>query len=195
VEPIVILAMPRSGSSMTAGIFAKHGVWVGPYQAGDKTNARGHFECLPIKREIVKAAGKLVEAGTLARPVDGWRHRVEAIIAAHGYNCGPWMVKHSAMYYPLWHEFNSRFVCVRRSVAAVKESGKRTGYLTNPEAIPAHTKAMDHVRDHLGGVDVFTDELVAGNYSSLERAFDNCLIDFDPAIADDFIDPSLWHYR
>jgi len=188
VEPIIILAMPRSGSSMTAGLFAKHGVWVGPYEPGNDRNAKGYFESRPFKKALIDNCGKLVVAGKMAPQVEGWREIAEHILRQNGYTGGPWMVKHSAMYYPVWHEFRPKFVCVRRSDSGVKASEKATGMTAD---IEAHKAALDAS----GGVDVFTDELVSGDYSSLERAFSHCGVEFDPAIADDFIDPSLWHYR
>lgn len=194
VDPIIIISLPRSGSSMTAGIFARHGVWVGPYKDGDSRNAKGYYESLPFKQAIIKTVGKIVHKGVLAPEVKGWRQTAERILENNGYDGGPWLVKHSAMYYPIWHEFSPKFICVRRNVESVKKSGKASGYLTNAAAIQPHVEAMDYVRDHLGGVDVFTDEVVYGNFESLRRAFDHAGISFVPGIADDFVEPNLWHY-
>lgn len=47
--------------------------------------------------------------------------------------------------------------------------------------------------DSLDGIDVFIDEVVRGDYSSLEEAFDYCDIPFDEKIADAFIDPNKWN--
>lgn len=179
---------------MVAGIFAKHGVWVGPYQRGDRTNRKGHFECLPIKHAMIKAAGRLTNKGELAPKVAGWKETALQIIRANGYDGGPWLVKHSAMYYPLWHEFDASYICVRRDPESIKASGRETGYLKNENAIGPHIEAMDYVRDHLGGVDVFTDEIVRGNFESLRNAFRYTGVPFTPAIADDFVEPNLWHH-
>ena len=187
--------MPRSGSSMTAGIFAEHGVWVGPCRPPSRENAKGHFESVPLKNEIISTVGAIVQKGVLAPKLQGWKDRALDVIRKAGYTGGPWLFKSSAMYYPLWHEFDAKFVCVRRKVESIKQSGTKTGYFRRLEAIPAHVEAMDYVRDNLGGVDVMTDEVIAGDYSSLERAFDHCGLSFDNQIVSDFVDPSLWHYR
>jgi len=187
VEPIVILAAPRSGSSMTAGLFAKHGAWVGPCMPGNKRNEKGYFESIPFKRSLLENCGRLVESGDVANPVPGWREIAERILSDNGYTGGPWLVKHSALYYPVWHEFSPRFICVRRSDQGLRASEEATGMIAN---IEAHKAVMDAV----GGVDVFTDDIVAGDFSSLERAFDFCDIRMDRAIVDDFVEPSLWHY-
>jgi len=194
-QPIIIISLPRSGSSMTAGIFAQHGVWVGPSKDADDHNAKGYFESLPFKQAIIDAVGRIVHRGVLAPQVPGWKSQALGLIERHGYTGGPWLVKHSAMYYPIWHEFDARYICVRRDLKAIERSGRQSGYLRNAAAIPPHVEAMDHVRDHLGGVDVFTDEVVRGNYDSLERAFDYCGLELDPSIVNDFVDPTLWHYR
>ena len=194
-DPIIIISMPRSGSSMTAGLFAEHGVWTGPCRPPGPQNAKGHFESLPIRDEIIKTVGAIVQKGVLAPEVKGWRGRVENIIRKAGYKEGPWLFKSSAMYYPLWHEFNPTFVCVRRNLEAIEQSGKATGYFRRPKAIQPHVKAMDYVRDNMGGIDVFSDEVIAGDYSSLERAFDAAGLEMDERIVSDFVDPSLWHYK
>lgn len=178
---------------MTAGIFANHGVWVGPYKPGDHRNQKGYYESLPFKQAIIAKVGPIVHKGILAPEIQ-WRETAERILAENGYTVGPWLVKHSAMYYPLWHEFKPKFVCARRDPASVEKSGRESGMFRAKSAIQPHVEAMDYVRDHLGGVDVFTDKVVAGDFSSLERAFDYCGIEFSREIADEFIDPQLWHY-
>ena len=193
-NPIIIISLPRSGSSMTAGIFAKHGVWTGPCINADNKNPRGYFESLPFKRKIIEQVGAIVHKGILAQHDPGWPGIARKVIESNGYMGGPWLVKHSAMYYPLWVDMNPKFVCVRRDLQSIERSGQKSGLLRNSAAIQPHVEAMDYVRDNFGGVDVFTDKVVAGDFSSLERAFDHCGIDFDPAIADEFVDPKLWHH-
>lgn len=193
-EPIIIISMPRSGSSMTAGIFAQHGVWTGTCRAPSKQNAKGHFENLRFRQEIISRVGAIVQKGKLAPELKGWRQVAERVIIKDGYNGGPWLYKSSAMYYPLWHEFSPKFICIRRNIDSIKKSGRASGYFRAHKAIKPHIEAMDYVRDYLGGVDVFTDEVVKGDFSSLEKAFDHAGIEMDHAIVDDFVEPSLWHY-
>lgn len=192
-DPIIIVSMPRSGSSMTAGIFAKHGVWVGPARKGDRYNAKGYFESLPFKELLIKHAGRIAPAGKLAKPVQGWREIAENTIAKHGYTGGPWLVKHSAMYYPVWHEFpNAKYICVRRDADEVMRSGKQSGFFRADDAVQPHIEALDYCRDVLGGVDVDTAAVVAGDYSTLHKAFAYVGLEFDATIVDEFVDPSLW---
>lgn len=178
---------------MTAGIFAHHGVWVGPYRQGDQYNAKGYFESTPFKHLLLKHAGTVVKDARIAKPVDGWREMAKKTVKANGYSGGPWLVKHTALYYRLWHEFTeARYICVRRDLDGVYKSWRKTGMVRNMATADVHLKAMDDINTRLGGVDVYTDEVVRGNYSSLEKAFDYCGLSFDSTIADSFVDPSLW---
>ncbi len=192
-HPIIILAMPRSGSSMTAGIFAHHGVWVGPYRKGDRYNAKGYYESTPFKQLLIAHCGRLTSDGEVAQPVKGWRQIAEQCLKDNGYTGGPWLVKHSALYAPLWREFeDAKYVCVRRDVGAVIDSGKRSRMGIDHYSAGAHAQVMDNVVSELGGVNVYTDNIVNGDYSSLRKAFDYCGLEFAAKIADSFIDPSLF---
>lgn len=197
-RPIVIIGMPRSGTSMTAGIFAKHGVWVGETRQGDAHNPKGYFENLAVKRLIYRCAGmkRLTAHNHLVEPVDGWADGIRDILAREGYRGGPWLVKHGAMAWRLWHEFEPNWVCVRRrnSVESARRMVRPGNGLTLREIVDFHRRQMDIVRDRHGGVDVFTDDVVQGDYSSLERAFAHCGLTFDPAIADTFVEPRYWHH-
>lgn len=193
-RPIIIISMPRSGSSMTAGIFHKHGVWVGPYHKGDKTNAKGHFEGLPIKDLIKRRVGAIVNKGILAEQHRGFKHELLRILEEHNYS-NPWLFKCSAMYYPLFLDFEPHFICVRRDVNSIIASGKKTKFFVNEDAVQPHIDAMDAVVKHHNGVSVYTDEIIKGDYSSLQWALESCGLQMDKAIVDEFVDPSLWHYR
>ena len=68
-RPILITGVPRSGTSMTAGLFALPGFYGGELFAGNKDNKKGFFENKQIREHIVKrrlaAAGIDVLAQTI----------------------------------------------------------------------------------------------------------------------------------
>lgn len=193
MEPIVILGMPRSGSSMISGIFAQHGCWVGRCREGDSMNPKGYFENLDVKDWMIRNHGRLAQTVRMASPGEGFMAYMRLLLGSYD---GPWVVKHSAMYFRAWHEFKPRFVCIRRSKKGILESNRECGYLgTKDEAamidiIDAHNYAMDLS----GGVNVYTDSVVAGDYESLYVAFERCGLEFDPQIAHDFVEPEFWHH-
>ncbi len=197
-EPILIMAMPRSGSSMTAGLFAAHGVWTGTCQKPSKINQRGHFENLPIKQMLKARTGgaKPVLDGEPCTPWPGFKDEVLGLIRRDGYpGAGPWLFKGTAMYWPLWEEFRPRWICVRRDLDSVRSSGKATGaFLARAGAVQAHVRALDTLRDERGAVDVDTDALIRGDYRTLEAALASCGIPMDEGKVRAFVDPSLWKH-
>lgn len=197
-EPILVVGMPRSGTSMVAGLFAAHGVWTGRYQQGNAMNAKGHFENLAIKRMLIDCTGGRVpvQEGIACEPVPGLREKVLNIIKREGYRGGPWLFKGTSMYWPLWHDFRPRWICVRRMIGSVLSSGQATGAFlpTGPDAVNRHVQALDFLRDERGGVDVETDQLIAGDFRTLEAALAYCGITMDVAKVRNFIDPALWRH-
>jgi len=192
-SPIIVVGTPRSGTSLTAGLFAQHGVWTGPCRPADKHNPHGYYESEPFKRALIDGCGAVVNAGVAAKPVPGWTETVHAILAKHGYNGGPWLVKHSAMYWPVWRDFRPIWVCCRRDRDAIAASGKATGYLARADAIQPHIEAMEHLRDQHGAHEVWPEAFVRGDFSAVEPAFAEAGVMFDRDRALSFVDPELWH--
>lgn len=193
-QPIIVIGAPRSRTSMTAGLFALHGAWCGTCRRPDKFNAKGYFENQQFKTAIINRVGAIVQRGSLAPEVDGWKKEALQIIKHDGYQGGPWMVKHSAMYYPLWHEFNPVFINVRRDPDSVMKSGKKTKYFVNDAAMEPHIKAMDYVRDNLGGIDVWSGKILDGDYSEIDFALKAAGFEPDHAIIEAFVDKKLDHF-
>lgn len=190
VDPIVILAAPRSGSSMTAGIFSQHGVWTGRCREGSPHNPKGYFENLDVKQFLVDHFGKLEAAAKKLC----YSYKFEDMVLALE-PTDPWLVKHSALYWEVWSDFNPKFLFVRRDPESVFQSNKDCGFGTSREIIELHGKVMDTVEKRHGGCNIYTDSLVQGDYTSLEEAFAYCEIDFDPQIAEDFINPNFWRHH
>jgi len=196
-EPILLMTCPRSGSSMTAGLFHVHGVWAGTCRPGDEWNPKGHFENLPVKNLIKKQWHRsIVNKGVLAKRLPGFREAVETAIRGDGYDGGKWLWKGSALYWPAFFEFDPTWITVRRNRESTVRSCIRSGMLDSRrtgETIDIHHRVMDELNAR-GAVEVRTDELVAGEYSSLERALDRCGIEMDREKVRQWIDPGAWHY-
>lgn len=180
---------------MTAGIFARHGVWTGSCFMGDRHNPRGYFENIDIKSLMKMWFGNLVHENKLATPRENWKQAVEHTIREDGYHSGPWLVKTSPLYYRVWEEFSPFWVNVRRPKEHIINSCLKTRMVNRPKEdlgrfIDFHNELMDQ-----RGVDVFTEELIDGDYSSLENAFDYCGLEFNETIARNFIREDHWHFR
>lgn len=99
-EPILILGTPRSGTSMTAGVFHQHGVWVGSCRPGSNRNPKGFFENKKIKNILMERYPKAIAEGHPIEPSvgNGMRAQVEAALIKDKYPGGPWLWKGSVRY-------------------------------------------------------------------------------------------------
>lgn len=201
-EPIVIMGQPRCGSSMTAGLFARHGVWTGTCRPGDASNPKGHFENIPLRTMLIGAHKNVVQKGVLAAKISGFREQALQAIRNDGYTQGPWLFKGSAIYWPAFFEFKPRFVVVDRPREQIFKSCRKTGMLGNCRSdvelyanIDFHQQQMDYLVTFKQAVRVNTFEVVQGDFTSIKHALYVCGIEpLDDKIRD-FVDDKLWHYK
>lgn len=201
MEPIIILGQPRSGSSMTAGLFAAHGVWVGTCRPPGPWNAKGFFENVPVKKIIINMHKAIVRKGIIAQKTPGFRAAVLEAIKADGYSDGPWLWKGSAMYWPAFFEFEPRFVVVNRPRDQIFSSTRKSKMLNQNETaeqlyanIDFHQQQMDYLVTYKQAARVNTYDLIRGDFASIERAFIHAQVDYDEKIARDFVEPKLWRH-
>ena len=106
------------------------------------------------------------------------------------------------MYWPALADLNPYYVCVFRDPESIFRSCRATRMFM-PEA--SDSELMDNIlrqraemttlMRQKGGVPVYTDDIVTGNYSSILDALDYAgVADADPGIIDEFVDPKLWRY-
>lgn len=186
---------------MTAGIFAKHGVWTGNCSGVQPWNPKGVFENHAIGEELRARHGLLVHANRIAKcvPKEGFRSAVTRVLFNERYAGGPWLFKMSAMYKKAWHEFEPYYVGVHRenNVESLMAKpgfigagpGERTLRAASERVVRNHAKIINNCE-----VIVETDEIIRGEYRTLERAFEFCGLEFDPEVAREFVDPELWHH-
>lgn len=202
-NPILIMALPRSGSSMTAGIFAHHGVWTGPCRPGTGRNVKGFFEGIAIKKALMKMHERIVHKGQLAESKPGFRALVETLLVEDGYRGGPWLWKGSALYWPVWFEFEPKWVVCRRDPEATFRSSRSApkvfGSSLSDEQlrrnIAFHHENLDYLIAEKGAVEVDTEAVAHGEFTTVKAAIEHCGIEFDEAATQEFVDPSLWHYK
>lgn len=201
-EPILVMALPRSGSSMTAGILAAHGVWVGPNRNDSRRNRKGDFENTRLKKLVIARYGRGAVSNAIPiSPVDGFKPEVLRVLKIDGYVAGPWLWKGSVMYYPAWHEFNPTVVVCRRDPEAALQSALRPPFVyreldTNAirRVIQRHNQELDRLVA-AGAYEVDTQAVAMGDFSSIQRAVEGCGLQFDEKATADFVDPTMWHYK
>jgi hypothetical protein len=131
---------------------------------------------------------------------EGYATRVQQVLNNDGFQ-DPWMHKFSALYWQAYLDFDPKYICIRRNIDSVVNSNMAVGLHRNKwnrdemvEIMQAHNDQMDYVVEHHGGVNVFTEELIQGDYVSLEKALKYCGIKMKKDIVDDFIERKYWHY-
>lgn len=188
---ICILMHTRSGSSMVAGIFAAHGVHVGR----DRKIEYRTYENQDIKSWILENVHQ-------PRPIpvdlltDHVPRREFAKFIRSLDMPEPWLWKGPVRYWPLWKQFKPKVIKIRRDVQqntkafCARDPSNRIFKKSKPRIELVHNEL-----DKIPGVDIFTDEIIEKDYSSLERAFAYCGIEFDKNIADKVVKPQRWHFR
>lgn len=187
---------------MVAGIFALHGFWVGSYVHGTTANPKGHFENLPLKK-IFKARYLNVplQTGLLAAADATLKAEISTAIIKDGYTGGLWIFKCTVMYWPAFQVMQPHYVCVFRNDQSIFASNRATRmfgqFLSDTELrdnIKRQNKEL-HTLVKLGDAHpVYTDELIEGNYSSIEYALTERGVAFNREAVEEFIEPTLWRH-
>lgn len=202
--PLLIISCSRSGSSMVAGIFARHGWWVGTCRPPDRFNAKGYYENLPVKHCMKRYFGDNIHEANKGKVYDikrekasGFKRMVERVIRNDGYadDGGPWLVKFGALYWRPWRRCfpACTTLCLFRDAGAIKASGRRSFKVTQ-ERIDAQRGIMMEAEEDSGAFHVDYEQLIRGNYSQLVPVFAKEGVEMKIACIRSFIDPSLCHF-
>jgi hypothetical protein len=196
-RPIVILTTPRSGSSLVAGLFAAHGVWVGKTIPITSSNPKGNFEGTAVGSVLDRHYGALVGIGECGAYQPFCAAEIVEAIRADGYASGPWLWKGSAMYWRAFIDLDPIIVTVRREEEAIKKSNTRCprlGRRSPAEALVAHRLVLDKLEDYGRALRVDSELLIDHDYRQIVAVFHRCGIEFDVSLADYWIEPDLWHF-
>ena len=180
----------RTGTSMTAGLFAAHGVFWGVpscernYPA-DEHNPKGYFEHGEItKRLETRDFSDWPEAWWAALEADGWDGST------------PWGFKRGPRVWP-WVKVlePSVIVVTQRPLKQIAASRKRW---IGKRSISTIHKTEEKIRAilkeaHCPVIRVNTARMVRSDWSQIRLAFDVLGVRFSDTIAESWIDPDLWN--
>ena len=187
---ILVVGCARSGTSIVAGLLHNHGVWGGRYRPTNGGNPRGYFE----NRRIAALLRHWNETGEM--PHYAFKSHIKNILRKEKYPGGPWFVKYGLdLGWSMWKKFNPCWLLVRRAWNDVIRSQERIFGTARPYSeFEEINRTMDFIRESNGGVDIFPDQLVSGDYSILEKFLKTYAnIHFNESIANRFTDKGLWH--
>jgi hypothetical protein len=179
----------RSGSSLVAKIFAAHGFDTGP----EKVFSHGYetFENAEVNKWIAENKHRLNKVtGVPCRYVPG----IEKIVKSNS------VVKTEIEHAGLFCKLNPKVIAVKRNVRAISQSmadkrGKPWEAGGCVGGVKARLAGMDKIVAEWGGATVDTDELIAGDFTSIREAFEHHGLEFDESKARACVDPDKWHYK
>lgn len=189
-QAIFVTGPARSGTSLVAGLLARHGVWTGRCtKRAVPKYPHGFFEndwFLAQTRDKVGTKG----------PVPGdWPHRWRQRMLQEGYEGGAWLVKAMPWAWKfLQHEMPLVVFCWRPATEIIRSRNNK-GWGEDPGPVLRHWDAMRDIRFKARCVDIPTERLVRGDFAATKQAFMKLGIPFDESIAHDHIDPTLWNRK
>src|SRR4029434_5176976 len=87
-EPVFVTGLPRSGTSMVAGLLGVSGLWLGHTVPGGQENIRGFFENVILRERVQKEIlhqGRFDPLGVRLLPPPAWHaviKNLRAVVAA-----------------------------------------------------------------------------------------------------------------
>lgn len=217
-RPVLVLGMPRSGTSMTTGLLGLAGLWLGWTVPGDAFNPRGYFENVILRdgweKPLLASLGAdplgvhplpdMVEA---AKPVEGLPGKIRRLLSMQGYDERQvWGFKGAKMtlLWPQWHAHfpQTRWIIVRRNPDDIVRSCLRTPFMAQHSTEPSfwyafiaeYEKRLDALK--ASGADcweVSTEDLAAGRFDALASVAEALELRWNEAAAREFVQPSYWH--
>ena len=198
---ILILCSPRTGSSMVAKIFHNHGVWTG------ETCKVNRFNYDSYENESLKNCVKSywhhysqIHGKHFGTPMEACQEYINGVnkAIANEKPTNPWLFKMFVEGYKLFLHLKPKFVLIRRDTKQAIQSMKDKNPNNHDLISKIHNdrmNSMEYIEKTYGAAWVNTDEIIEGNYSSLNNAFDFCGLEFNSIIADNSIEKQKWHYK
>lgn len=187
--------MARSRSSMTAEIFRRHGVWFGKTRTMGQPGGIGYNENLQLKR-LVRAARPELYTDLLMRgrdacpKIDDFPRVWRDLLRDEGYTGKrPWGAKVDAFCDTLFDGTDHIEIGIWRNPDDIADSCLRVlNHRFSDKRAWHKIIALHHERISDRDIPIInTDEVVAGNHTSIERAFEACDLEYDRKTADAII--------
>lgn len=220
-RPILVTGLPRSGTSLVAGILATCGAWTGRTVPRGRSNPKGYFENVALREGVDKRLLREIgrdPLGVLDLPpaeelplerAPALAAEVRACVAAEGYGGErPWLFKDPKLLllWPLWHAAfpAARWVVVRREREDVVRSCLRTHFLVQHSRDPEFWRRFaDAYLERLRALDAsaawtreaWPQALVRGERGALRELAGELDLGWDEGAVRRFVAPRHWHSR
>ena len=218
-RPILVTGLPRSGTSLTAGILHLCGAWGGELVGPSKHNPKGMFENNEIRNRTIKPYFRRMGADPLGQrgfpdiyrlaAYPDLRGDVLEIVRRQGYVSGPWFYKEPKMLlvWPEWAEAfpSARWVVVRRDPEDVVSSCMRTAFMRAYQTRDGWRewvgRQLEIIRDLSAGKrfsglnfrEVWPEKVIGGDLTEIRSVVEWAELAWNEPAVRDFMDKELWH--
>ena len=216
-SPVLITGLPRSGTSIVAGILGECGLWLGKTVVGGKENAKGFFENILLREKAQKAilsATGFDPLGVRKLPPANWhpaipdfRSGISQLLAQQGYDgTWPWGFKDAKMTltWSIWREHFPRatWIIVQRPAKDVIASCLRTGFMNQHSLDPVYWRVfvkayqdrlLELVRAAPSHFEVDSSVIVGGDFRSIRGAATPVGLEWNEDSVRHFVSADLWH--
>lgn len=216
-RPIFVLGLPRSGTSLVAGVLGICNAWMGRTLPGGVENPKGFFEHIILREQVNKkilaqlgcdplGVTSLPPPGAV-RGIPGLRDTIYRVISAEGYDGKhPWLLK-DAKITLLWPAYldafpDARWIIVRREVDDIVKSCLNTPFMNQHSSDPGLWRgwAEEYLLrlEKLKSVcpsssEIWPQQLVEGELGPLRELVANLGLEWKGSEVNEFIDSSCWH--
>lgn len=214
--PVLVTGLPRSGTSMVAGLLATCGLWLGRTVPGGPANIHGFFENIILREKLQKEILRhyaFDPLGVQAIPPIDWlpeirnfRAMVAAALAVQHYDGERlWGFKDAKMTltWRIWNQHfpRARWVIVRRPSKSVIASCLRTTFMKQHSSDPAFWRAfvdayslrLTELRKTVAwSYEVETDPIVARDFGALRALVSELGLVLQDDVARRFVTPEVW---
>ena len=163
-NPVFVLGIPRSGTSLLAGLWSLTGIWTGPTNPPSVNNVKCFFENREIKDtstyKILRDGGycrrgqnPIPQPGDVLKPQFDLYNSITAVAYGQGYTDGPWMFKDAkiTLMWKLWYETFPKadyFITCRRDEDIIK-SCLKTNFMNMYQDEKGWQSWIDTHHEHL----------------------------------------------
>ena len=218
--PIFVLGLPRSGTSLIAGILEICGAWLGDtVPGGGVENPKGFFENIYLREQVNKkilnsldvdplGVQKLPELATLPA-IDGLKEVIRSGLKKEGYDSSrPWLFKDAKLTL-LWPVYlkafpNAHWVIVRRETQHIIASCLNTSFMKKQSSNPSFWRnwsdeyllRLDALKQsQCSWSEIWSPKIINGELDELAVLVEQLGLHWQPETVQQFINPDYWHHR
>lgn len=215
-NPIFILGIPRSGTSLLAGLWSLTGIWTGPTNPPSPNNVKGFFENRAIKDTSTykilrdsnfcrRGQNPIPKPGDKLSPRFDLYNNIMDVAFSQGYTYGPWMFKDAkiTLMWEIWYKMfpTADYFITKRCDEDIINSCLRTNFMNMYQDKKGWQKWIDIHHEHITNFknsdakihEINTSELVHGNIEELSELIYDLGFELPMDKAKEFIVPEAWN--